>query len=42
MTDPQYRRNILILISESASKVGEIVIYLGNPGLDQELQEFEE
>ncbi len=33
MTEPQYRRNVLILISESASKVCEIVIYLGNPGL---------
>ena len=32
MTEPQYRRNVLILIPESAHKVCEIVIYLGNPG----------
>jgi hypothetical protein len=32
MTEPQCRRNVLILIPESASKVCEIVIYLGNPG----------
>ena len=33
-TEPQHRRNILILISEPAPKVREIAIYLGNPGLD--------
>ena len=33
MSEPQYRRNILILIPESASKVCEIGIYLENPGL---------
>ncbi len=33
MTEPQYRHNVLILIPESASKVREIVIYLGNPVL---------
>ncbi len=34
-TEPQYRRNELILKPESVSKVCEIVIYLGNPGQDQ-------
>ncbi len=33
MTEPQHRLNVLILISESASKVCEIAIYPGNPGL---------
>ncbi len=29
---PQHRRKILIFISESASKIGNIIIYLGHPG----------
>ena len=32
MTEPQYRRNLLILKPEPASKTTEIVINLGNPG----------
>ena len=34
MTEPQYRRNVLILMPESASKLCEIAIHPGNPGFE--------